>query len=218
MNDARDPDDIRPLLEELQETLSALQEELDGGGRAPRRPPSPAEFFRFTEEYTIPTLVALLETTIRSLELLGGVIRLLDPDQPLSRESPSTPERVTRGATTALSELRRALSEVDLSSEDLPPDGEARDVLEDARRLSAELERQLADAGATGGRTRGHGPVSIDVREDGDDAGSAGNDGDGETSVDVESELASIREEVHDEEQNRETDSTDGTADRSDEV
>ena len=103
------------------------------------------------------------------------------------------------GASTALSELRRALAETDL-----PRDGEARDIVEDARELSAELERRIDDAGRADWSTRDDGPVSIDVREgdDGVDAeegnGSDESSDDG-TDVDVESELDSIRESVRNE-------------------
>jgi hypothetical protein len=220
MSRARDTDDIRPLLEDLQETLSTLQSELDEREtvrRPPRRPPSPGEFFRFTEEYTIPTLVSLLETTIRSLELLGGVIRLLDPERPLpSADQSASRERVARGASTALSELRRALTEVDL-----PPEGEARDIVADARRLSADLERRIGEYETGGTSGRGRGPVSIDVKEqsaseDGRDDAAAGDEArdDGGASVDVESELDSIRREVHGSDDGDESgrDSRDGTA------
>lgn len=192
-------DDIDPLLDELQETLTALRTELDDGGddgrasrRRPRassppRPPRPGEFLRFTEEYTIPTVVSLLEATIQSLELLAGLIRLLDPDR--SRSAADSVGRratkeATRGATAALSELRRALSEVDL-----PPEGEARDIVADARELSAELERRI-EAGET--RTHDDSPVSIDVRESSDQETGEETD----PHVDVESELDSIRESV----------------------
>lgn len=46
------------------------------GRRRPPRPPSPGELFRFTGDYTIPTVVAVLEATIEALELLQGVIDL----------------------------------------------------------------------------------------------------------------------------------------------
>lgn len=191
---ARD-DDIRPLLEDLQETLTTLRAELDDasaddrGSRRTRptpRPPGPGEFLRFTEEYTIPTVVSLLEATIQSLELLAGLIRLLDPDR--SRTTVDSVGRratreATRGATTALSELRRAFSEVDL-----PPEGEARDIVTDARELSAELERRIEER-ETG--THDDAPVSIDVRESGDRES-----GEADADVDVESELDSIRESV----------------------
>jgi hypothetical protein len=201
MSRARDADDIRPVLDDLQETLSELRGELDDDAtrreRSVRRPPSPGEFLRFTEEYTIPTLVSLLETTIRSLELLRGVIRLLDPERPLSRPAESSGrDRVTRGASAALTELRRALTEVDL-----PPEGEARDIVAEARDLSAELQERIEEAEGREDAGRGTGPVSIDVREAGGDGSDEGTGSDRDeredaATVDVESELDSIREEV----------------------
>jgi hypothetical protein len=211
MSRADAPDDIRPLLDDLQETLSALQTELDedASGRStgrPPRPPSPGDLLRFTEEYTIPTLVSLLEATIRSLELLRGVIRLVDPERSRPRAPDATGRRVIDGASTALSELRRALEEANL-----PQEGEARDIVEDARELSAELERRIDDAGRERGSARDDDPISIDVREsdEGPDA-DEGSDGGSDGGVDVESELDSIRESVREEGSDR-AESDEGT-------
>ncbi|SEG52043.1 DUF7547 family protein [Halobellus limi] len=263
-------DDLRDLVDELEATLTDLRGELREGGsgeggrsdpvrdRAGRRagparrsvperprPPSLSELFRFTEQYTLPTLIATLETAIQSLELLRGVLRLADPERsafdPENRSGRSSAARMTdgvagvgRGAVTgverALSELQTALSE-----SELPEDEPARDLLEDARRLSEEVSERLAEAsgerergrsgsrrasnagGTPGGRSAadasgGSGPVEIEVTdaglgaedettdEEGDDGSDSGRRDDGVADdapeVDVEAELASIKEEV----------------------
>ncbi|WP_256422790.1 DUF7547 family protein [Halobellus rarus] len=189
-------DDLRDLVDELEATLTDLRGELrrneggddgrpeptrDRGGRqygsarrsVPERPrpPSLSELFRFTEQYTLPTLIATLEAAIQSLELLRGVLRLADPERSAfdqeARTSRSAATRMTdgvagvgrdavtgvgRGAVTgverALSELQTALSE-----SDLPEDEPASDLLEDARRLSEEVSERLSEASE--GRERG---------------------------------------------------------------
>ncbi|QHS18260.1 hypothetical protein GWK26_02475 [haloarchaeon 3A1-DGR] len=137
------------------------------GRRPPFRPPNPVELLRLTERYTIPTLIALLETTIRSLELLQASLRLADPDgelRPAADRSMSgrrggdrartggdrladVRDGAAAGLTRSLSELRRALSE-----SDLPREATSREILEDARELTAEIEDLLADA-ESGDRT-----------------------------------------------------------------
>lgn len=227
-------DDIDDLLSDLRTTLDRLDRTLreeagrgDGRAGADRRtrpsPPSARELLRFTDEYTIPTLIAVLESTIRSLELLRGAIRLLDPDRAvrsegdadrsrLPRPSDAAREEVAANARRALSELRTALAE-----SDLPDDPESRDIIEDARGLSAEIERRIDESerrrrtGADrGDRDRAGGSVRIDVSEEGDgangggdgarrddggDDGGGGSDG-ADAAVDVEAELRSIKDEV----------------------
>jgi hypothetical protein len=121
---------------------------------------------RVTDEYTIPTVIAVLEATIEALELLRSLLRLVDPGRsvfddgrgrrrdrrrgPLARLDPradvtGTVSDVGSAAVTgverALDELRTALSEADL-----PEDPESRSIIEDARELSAEIEARVADA------------------------------------------------------------------------
>lgn len=174
-----------------------------GAGRRSRpRPPSAGELLRFTDEYTIPTVISLLEATIRSLELLRGVLRLVDPERSarpggdgdrsrLPGPGSVARDEAARSVRRTLSELRTALSEADL-----PADAESRGIVEDARHLSAEIERRIAeserrrtDAGAAerAGSTRPSreeaddgGSVRIDVAEEGDGSG----DGEGRSPSD----------------------------------
>lgn len=194
----RDDEELAELLDELEATLSALRVELGESGRRTRprrRPPTPGEFLRFTEEYTIPTVVAVLEATIRSLELLRQVLRVANPDRPsapeaLRRRSPGgdASEAAMASVERAVAELRTALSEADL-----PADAESRDIVEDARELSAEIGSRVAESRQEGRNPespaeRRDSDITIDVREE--------DDGDEEAPVDIDAELRSIRDEL----------------------
>jgi len=72
--DRSDPELVE-LLEELSENLDELGDGIESGERANR--PQSRDLVRFTESYTIPTVISLLEAAIQSLELLQGVLRLV---------------------------------------------------------------------------------------------------------------------------------------------
>jgi hypothetical protein len=209
--DRYETEELSALLSELEETLTDLRTAVDrdvrGGERseraAPRRrPPTPGELLRFTEEYTIPTLIALLEATVRSLELLRAVLRLVGPRPSAERfrdrlQSPDSPDVST--LRDALADLREALT-----GADLPEESAARSVLADARSLTAEIDERLAavDDERTGtanearrrseptDRERG---VAIDVQEEGET-----------TDVDVDAELTSLKESMAEDENGEE--------------
>ncbi|MFB6092567.1 MAG: hypothetical protein ABEK02_06115 [Haloquadratum sp.] len=230
-------EDLRSLLDDLETTLSALRDELDArddrdgrdavqsGGRpsdgrtrrsrrrrtrTPPRPPSLSELFGFTERYTIPTLIAMLEATIQSLELLGGVLRLADPERSaLDRPGDERDRSATRlagdvgrgavsGVERALSELRTALSETDL-----PDDEASQELLAEARRLSEEVADRLAETRRAGDAERYYrgeesaGPADADrSRADRARDDRPRDDRPRATEIDVEAELESIRDEV----------------------
>ncbi|WP_435130199.1 DUF7547 family protein [Halobaculum sp. D14] len=216
-------EDFAALVDDLSDTLRDLRRELgerepgDGGadrdaersgrrrstrrtGRFPPRPPGLGELVRFTNDYTIPSLIATLEATIELLELFRRFLQLagprdLDsgrvtdpgggrgrgPGSLLSSGVSSAGERAAADVTDALGRLRTALDEADL-----PEDEESRDVVERARDLSAEIERRVAesrDAVASQRdrerRTnRGDDAVTIDVTdEDGDGDGDSADTG-----------------------------------------
>jgi len=215
--DGDPPDELADRLDDLEDALSELRAELDGEGRDPGIPrsPRPSELLRFTERYTIPTVIALLEATIRSLELLRGALRLADPGRDLGGDDrPASSDRLdaVRGEASdrlagSLRELRRALS-----AADLPSEPEARSIIEEARDLSAEIERRLDDDAAPGsagregtagndGTDAADDPVRIDVTgaddADGDDAGADDADPDGDD-VDVEAELRTLKRQYGD--------------------
>jgi len=191
---SRDDEDLAVLLADLERTLTDLRSAIDddvrsGRGRR-RRPPTPGEILRFTEEYTLPTIIALLEATVRSLELLRAVLRLAGPrptDDTLRERLSGRSGPETAALRDALAELRDALT-----GADLPEESAARSVLTDARELTEEIDDRLEAATADRRRepegrepdTRG---VAIDVEE--------ADDG-----VDVDAELASIKESMEEDE------------------
>jgi len=226
-SDPPDRDELAAQLDDLEATLTDLRGELrDQGRRGPPQPPQLSELLRFTEQYTIPTLIAILEATIRSLELLRRTLRLADPERAAREEGAAARGRLDevgseagRQLADALTELRTALSEADL-----PENAESRDLITDARELTGEIERRLRDAEQTvsdhrdkerqdGHRqpttdsdTAGGGGVLIDVSDDGaaatreedkgDDADSQQSTSDDSPEVDVDAELESIKDEL----------------------
>lgn len=250
--DPRDADDLEARLDELEDVLTELRRDLRESERARRGPPRPprlSELVRFTEQYTIPTVIALLETTIRSLELLQGTLRLADPGRAVGDGRDATTDRLSdvrdgasAGLARSLTELRTALSEADL-----PEDSASRSIIADARDLTAEIESRIessredldaarttrqnpqgkkrdthrrdedaaegdTEQGAADNATRG---VQIDVTEPADPrVTSDSDDTDHGPSVDVESELASIKRQMEgDEEVDGETAETDASGD-----
>lgn len=154
--DDRRDDDIAERLDELAAILEELRADLrESDRRSPPRPPRLTELLRFTEQYTIPTVIALLETTITSLELVRGALRLVDPEGRLdddrrrarggteATESPlgAVRDGARTGLTRSLSELQRALEQTDLPEETV-----SRTILEEARDLSAEIEARIEAA------------------------------------------------------------------------
>ena len=156
----RPDDDLSGLLDELSGTLDRLQTELDDErgrparrgdrdrrreGRAPPRRrerdrpsiPRPGRFLQFTEEYTIPTLIAFLEANIRALELLGGLLRLLRGGEVSERRVESVGRRTLGQVDDLLSGVQGAL-------EGRPSNPDARDLLEEARSLRTEIDDRIA--------------------------------------------------------------------------
>jgi hypothetical protein len=201
--DRRD-EDLGTLIDELEGTLDELRSELraersggrgryddgpddrrDRRGRRDRdrdrslRPPTFSEVLRFTDEYTIPTVIAVLEAGIESLELLRRLLRLADPGRSLfdgsddrrrgrgrstlselDRRASDVEGAVTGVGGVALDGIERALDQLQtaLSEADLPEDRASRDILRDARDLSAEIESRVAAA-------RRDGPPRRDERD-----------------------------------------------------
>lgn len=186
---------------ELSETLEELREELVAPHRGPLgfpRPPSPSELLRFTEQHTIPTVIALLETSIRVLDLLAAAIRVAD-GRPLDgagdeslrglgrdgRDRLATVSRTTlERLDDALAELQTAAAEGDLG----PNHPEVRQLLEQARELRSEVDARVADATDTSESAVSDEEGSgISVREaEADDA----------VGIDVDAELESIKKDL----------------------
>jgi hypothetical protein len=226
-------DDLVDLLDDLELTLGDLRDELqrrpESAERRPFRPPTPSEILRFTDEYTIPTVISILEANIRALELLQKLLRLANPEGTLREGSDETRRRVrdvrddaVGGLDRALTELQRALAEADL-----PDDPESRDIVEDARSLTEEVERRIEESRSGGrdrsrrrssssarDRSRAHSrdsrsePVEIAVDEESDggrevetseeETADVDDAFDDDAEVDVEAELQSIKDELDD--------------------
>ena len=229
-SDPPDNDELAAQLDELEATLTDLRSELrNEEQRGPPQPPRLSELLRFTEQYTIPTLIAILEATVRSLELLRRTLRLADPERAASEESAAVRGRLDEAGSEAGRQLADALTELRtaLSDADLPENAESRDLITDARELTGEIEARLRDAEQTvndqwdrerdGESTRkrrsnaaeADDGVMIDVSDGGDDSDDSsrspaddGNNADDDTpSVDVDAELESIKDELDEAEQ-----------------
>ena len=137
---------------ELSETLESLRAELESAPEGPRgfpRPPGPGELLRFTEQYTIPATIALLEAAIRSLELLAAALRVADgrPIEAASGQS-ETPagDRLAATSRETLRRLDGALAELQSAARGDPSNPEMRRLLEEARGLRAEGDDRLSEA------------------------------------------------------------------------
>ncbi|SEO35176.1 hypothetical protein SAMN04487948_10211 [Halogranum amylolyticum] len=221
-------DDLVDLLDDLELTLGDLRDELQRRPEARRtfRPPTPSEILRFTDEYTIPTVITILEVNIRALELLQKLLRLANPEGTLREGSDETRRRVRTVRDDAVDGLDRALSELQraLAEADLPDDPESRNIVEDARSLTDEIERRIEES-RSGSRTRSRsrsrshsrpesrrgssqrsdrsgrsGPVEIAVDEEPDGGRDVETDEPEsvDDEIDVESELQSIKDELDD--------------------
>lgn len=214
----RDPT-LADAVEELAETLERLREELREGEPRPQRgpfgvprPPTPREVLRLTEGYAIPTLVAVLETSVRVLELLGAAIRIAD-GRPLDDAGAATYGTGSVPAAGVTSASRRTLERLDDALADLqqaaaggnPSNPELRDLLEQARNLRAEVDRRLTEATSRADQsTELPSEAMSEASPDGDEGAgvAAGSDREDRPErsdsvpVDVESELESIKREV----------------------
>lgn len=210
----RDREDLVERLDELDTRLRELRDELVADRRRQFRPPTPRELLRFTEEYTIPTVIAVLEANIRALRLLQRGLRLADSERTLREEGSRAGERGAVATREAADRLARALDELGtaLTETELPSDPEARSILEDVRDVRTEIAERLRESAREDPNRHldefaesSEGPVTIPV-EDGDTEGGAGDatsegadadaDDENDVGVDVEAELESIKEEM----------------------
>ncbi|PSP66255.1 hypothetical protein BRC85_10840 [Halobacteriales archaeon QS_1_69_70] len=205
---------VRDLADAVEDLRAELQEPRRGPlGRF--RPPSPRELLRFTEQHTIPALVAILETNVRMLELLAAAIRVAD-GRPLDavdrgddgletgrRALVTGADGLAAASRATLERLDAALAELQEAADGgAPDDPEVQWLQSEARALRAKIDEGLEDATD---RTSASG---TDPGVMGDDAESRrveeGGPG-GPVEVDVEEELETLRREA-----DREDDSGDG--------
>ncbi|MEF8808528.1 DUF7547 family protein [Natronomonas sp.] len=226
--------DLADAAADLADTLEALRAELREPPRGPLglpRPPSPSELLALTERYTIPALVSTLETSIRLLELLAAAIRLAqgrsvdsDVEARLSASEFAVAggregvDRLAAASRTTLEKLDDALVDLQGAAAGGAPDNpEAERLLEQARRLRAEVDDRLAEIEAAERAESGTADrTTIDV----DSETGTGADADesatetaeaeeadepaGDT-VDVDAELASLKEDMDSGEDDGET-------------
>ncbi|EMA45382.1 DUF7547 family protein [Halococcus saccharolyticus] len=194
--------DLGRLAGDLSTTLDDLRDELERERGPPRgplglpRPPTPGELVRFTDEYTIPTAIAVLEANIRLLEALQGVIRLARTGEEARERGREMRSRTERLGRDGLDRLDDVLVDLQDALDGRPENPEARTLLDDARALRREIDDRLDEAedGSRADTTRARG--SADGEPD-DTELDATDDPAGESvTIDVDSELDSIRDEV----------------------
>lgn len=202
--------DLADATAELSDTLETLRTELREPARGPLglpRPPRPSELIQFTEQYTIPTIIAILETSIKVLELLAAGLRVAD-GRPLDAAGGSSDRRpgaetldavgragrdqLARTSRETLRRLDEALAELQSAAAGDPSNPELRELLDEARKLRAEVDERLSDAVAETG------PTSDEQRDaghstDADISSVPDEDGVG---IDVDEELASIKDDL----------------------
>lgn len=181
MSDRESNTDLARLAADLARSLGELQRELEPGPRRPR-PPTPGDILRFTDEVAIPGVILLLETNIRALKLLQRAIRLADNRDSGSTAASNTAvrERAVSVSQSTLGHLDDVLADVQDAIAGRPQNDEARQALDEARSLRAEIDDQLAAASA---ETDG---MTIEAESTGD------------VPVDVDAELQSIKDDIDD--------------------
>jgi len=193
MSRSPDDSDIGPLVADLVRTLQDLEEEFQPRTESGLpRPPSPRELMRFTSDVGIPGVILLLRTNIEALKLLQRALRLAEGRPPTTGSGGSeVRQRAEQLSRTTLSRLDGALADLQDAVEGRPGDDDARELLDEARDLRADVEEKLAD------RTDGEAPPLDEAGED--ESTVAGSDADAvvdeSVPVDVDAELRSIKDE-----------------------
>jgi hypothetical protein len=209
MDDSPRDQELPELADELATTLTDLQDELDGrrerrGPLGFPRPPTPRELLQFTDEFAIPTAIAILEANVRMLEAFQGAVRLAragDEVGERGREARARTEELSRGALDRLDDVLVDLQDA-LSGR--PENPEARTLLDDARELRHEIDERLSETdevrsndrrtsrdGTWAGSERGRRP-----RDDKSEESRPRDTADEDIAIDVDSELDSIRDEI----------------------
>ncbi len=207
-----DRDNLEASVRELTATLEELQSELRDppartGPLGLPRPPSPGELLRFTEQYTIPALISLLEANVRLLELLAAALRVAD-GRPLEATEELTDaggrleavraegEGLAAASRATLQRLDEALAELQTAAEGgTPDDPDVRRLLSQARELRSEVDERLAEAESAPASTD-EGAVRVDVDGPGSDDPDDGEEASTGVDLDVDEELDTIRRQV----------------------
>lgn len=213
--------DFAAAVTDLSETLEELRTELREPPKGPLglpRPPTPSELLRFTEGYTIPAVIALLEASIKALEVLAAALRVADGrpldaarGRPGGRSGMSSTraigqagrDRLAASSRETLQRLDDALAELQSAAAGDPSNPELQRLLEEARELRAEVDDRLSAAMAEDSSE-----ARSDDTEMSDDPLSEPNDD--AVGIDVDEELRSIKQDVQSDTQ------ADRTSDESD--
>ncbi|WP_267639432.1 DUF7547 family protein [Haloarchaeobius amylolyticus] len=208
-------DDAEALARELRELRTALERR---GPRPPRgplglpRPPTPREFMEFADEVAIPATIAILETNIKLLEALQRAIRLAEGGRrarergrEASDSARSRVESVSRETLTRVSDALTDLQSV-LEGTELPENETAAGILEEARSLREEIQREIGasrredhsldEFTRTSGDRDGADAADVQDRtaDRADDGGAADDEDDEPVEIDVDAELETLKE------------------------
>ena len=139
-------DELAERVRELEDTLEALRDELEGRDRRLMRrdPPRIRDVLRFADEFAIPTAIAVLEANRRMLELVQGAIRATDRGRRVGEESTAIGRETVDRLDRALTDLQAAIQD-----SALPQNDEARQLLEEARTLRDEIDTRVTESGAS---------------------------------------------------------------------
>lgn len=208
-------DELVDAVRELARTIDALRAELDGSRarrRPPLRPPTPRELLRFTDEVAVPAALTVLETSVRALEAFQRSLKVVRTEREARERTSAAAEASSKRASelrrTTLSQLDTVLAELQRAASEggLPADEQARDLLTEARKLRDDVDRRLREAadgverGPESDRPPSDGSVSIDIEEGSlTDADADGEDDEPDTTVDVDAELETLRDQYGDE-------------------
>lgn len=206
MSRRRDAADLEARVSELEATLAELRRELRPrrGPLGLPRPPRPEEVLRFTEQYALPTAIAVLEAQVRALEGVRAALRAMDRGREATERTGRAREQAESLGRETLSTLDRALEDLQDAVETggVPDSPEARNLLSDAQRLTDDIETELRDAQNAERRRRDAAAVEeeIDILRDeidpyddvdnegGDDANSGGAGGENSSDDGVDDE------------------------------
>ena len=155
------------MVGDLARTVEELQAEVGPGRGPPLRPPAPRDLARFTSEVTIPAIVLALETNVRALKLLQRALRLAAGDEPRpGRGRSAARERAEELGRQTLARLDDALADLQAALEGRPPEDPARELLDEARSLRAEIDERMAAPESDLSADRPAGGVDVDVESE----------------------------------------------------
>ncbi|RQG90309.1 hypothetical protein EA462_10050 [Natrarchaeobius halalkaliphilus] len=197
-------DELTEAIRELTRTIDDLSREFEPQPRRPPlRPPTPRELLAFTDEVALPAMLAVLNSSVRTLETFQRGLELVRTEREVRERTGEvvSSERANDLRKTTLSRLDTVLAELQRAASEgtLPADERARELLTDARRLRDDVDDRLEDAaGGLDPDERDGSPssesVEIDIDEGSSGADQRSVDGDAESNVDVDAELETLKD------------------------